>query len=116
MTSRASRPLSLSVPPEIFSLGDEGADVVFRGVGVQGNARLVEDAQQVVLVAMEALEQAVERRIAGPTPEDAVELGAQERGLFRVGGELVLFQAAVEPPNHLLGDRDGVALLVVGGN
>jgi len=31
-------------------------------------------------------------------------------------GELVVFQGAIEPPDHSLGDLDGVALLVVGGD
>jgi hypothetical protein len=31
-------------------------------------------------------------------------------------GQLVLLQGAIEPPDHPLGDLDGVALLVVGGD
>ena len=34
---------------------------------------------------------------------------------MRAGRELVFLQATIEPPNHPLGDLDGVALLVVGG-
>jgi hypothetical protein len=56
------------------------------------------------------------RRIAGSALEDAIELRAQEAGLFRARGELVLLQAPIEPPDRRLGDCDGVALLVVGGD
>ena len=66
---------------------------------------------------MKAFEQMVERGVAGSRAlEDAVEAGAQERGLFGVRGELVVFQATIEPPDHPLGDLDGVALVIVGGN
>ena len=66
---------------------------------------------------MEAFEQAVERGVAGSGAlEDAVEAGAQDLGLFEAGGELVVFQATIEPPDHPLGDLDGVALFVVGGD
>jgi len=68
-------------------------------------------------VAMEALEQAVERRVAGAAAlEDAVEAGAQDLGLFGARRALVVFQATIEPPDHPLGDLDGVALLVVDGD
>ena len=36
--------------------------------------------------------------------------------MFRTGGKLVFLQGAIEPPDHPLGDLDGVALLVVGGD
>jgi len=32
------------------------------------------------------------------------------------GSKLVVLQGAIEPPDHPLGDLNGVALLVVGGN
>ena len=35
---------------------------------------------------------------------------------FTLGAELVVLQGAIEPPDHPLGDLDGVALLVVGGD
>src|SRR5271165_1505780 len=48
--------------------------------------------------------------------EDTVETGAQELSLFHAGSRLVILQGAIEPPDHPLGDVNGVALLVVGGN
>src|ERR1019366_1570733 len=36
--------------------------------------------------------------------------------LFHAGSKLVLLQGTIEPPDHPLGDLNGVALLVVGGN
>src|SRR5271165_5809927 len=62
-----------------FALGDEGADVVFRGVGVERDFRSFEHAQKFVFAPEQALELTVERRIAGAALEDAVELRAQER-------------------------------------
>ena len=58
----------------------------------------------------------VESGVAGPALEDAVEAGAQLRGAFESLGEFVVFQLAIEPPDHPLGDLDGVALPIVGGN
>ncbi len=43
-----------------FPFGDEGTDVVFGTVGVEGNFRPVEDAQQSILVAKQPSEQPVE--------------------------------------------------------
>src|SRR5271156_5944592 len=89
-----------------FALGDKGADVVFRGVGVERDFRPFE----------QALRQTVERRIAGAALEDAIKLRTQEARLLRARGELVGLQAPIEPPDHSLGDGDGVALFVVGGD
>ena len=100
-----------------FSFGDEGADVVFGSVGVDRNFRAFENAQEPVLVLKQPSEQPVERDVAcAGAFEDAIETGAQELGLFRSGRQLVFLQGAIEPPDHPLGDLDGVALLVVGGN
>ena len=100
-----------------FSLCDEGADIAFRGVGMERNVGPLKDAQQVILVAVKAFEQAVERRIAGSAAvKDAIESGTQNLGLSGTWGELVFFEGAIEPPDHPLGDFDGVALLVVGGD
>ena len=116
MTSRAWRPFSLTVPPEILRLGDEGADVVFRGVGVERDFRPFEHAQKFVFAPEQALQQTVERGVAGSAFEDAVELQAQEARLFWARGALVLLQRPIEPPDRAPHDPDGVALLVVGGN
>ena len=115
MASRAWRPFSLTVPPENLALGDQGADVVFRGVGVERDFRSFEHAQKFVFAPEEALEQTIEHRIAGAALEDAIELHAQEACLLRARGALVGLQAPIEPPDHPLGDLDGVALLVVAG-
>src|SRR5208283_3529158 len=70
-----------------------------------------------VLVAMKTLEQPVEHGVAGSAAvEDAVEPGAQDLSLFGAGRELVFLERTIEPPDHPLGDFDGVSLLVVGGN
>ena len=63
MTSRAMRPLSLTVPPRL-SVGDDGANVVFGCVGVEGILRSLEHAQQFALVGVEAFEELV--RVAYP--------------------------------------------------
>ena len=41
---------------------------------------------------------------------------AEFGGALGARGELVLFELAIEPPDHPPGDLDGVALSVVGGN
>ena len=66
-----------------FVLGDEGADVVFRGVGVQRDFRSLEHAQKFAFALEQAVQQTVERRIAGSALEDAIELQAQEARLLR---------------------------------
>jgi hypothetical protein len=77
MTSRASRPLSLTVPPEIFRFIDVGADVISGHVGVELGFRPLEHAQEALLVAKQSPEQPVERGVAGLGAfEDAVEAGA----------------------------------------
>ena len=104
-------------PSGDFALGDEDADVVFRGVRVERDMGMVEDAQEIVLKAKEAPEQAVESGVAGSgAVEDAVELRPQAFGFLGARGELVFFQGAIEPPDHAPGDLDRVALLVVGGD
>ena len=57
-----------------FALGDEGADIVFRGVGVEGDFRPLAYAQKFVFAPEEALQQTVERRIAGSALEDAIRI------------------------------------------
>jgi hypothetical protein len=44
------------------------------------------------------------------------EAGAKDLGLLRAGRHLVFLQGAIEPPDHPLGDLNGIALLVVGRN
>ena len=99
-----------------FALGDEGADVVFRGVGVERDFRPFEHAQKFVFAPEQALQQTVERGIAGSALEDAIELQTQEVRLFRARGALIGPQAPIEPPDRAPHELDGVALLVVGGD
>ena len=103
-------------PAGDFSLGDDGANVVFAGVGVEGNFRPLEHAQQLVLVGVEALEEPVERGVSGSAFEDAVEAGREFGGALWAGGELERLELPIEPPDHSPRDVDGVALPVVGGN
>ena len=60
-----------------LSLGYLAADVVFRAVGVQRDLGVVEHHQQLGLVGVQPLKQAVEGGEAGTAPEDAVEARAQ---------------------------------------
>jgi hypothetical protein len=89
--------------------------VSFSEACVEGNFRPTEDAQQCLLAAKQP--QPVEHHVAGSAAlEDAVEAGAQDLGLLRAGRLRVFLQGTIEPSAHPLGDLDGVALLVVGGN
>ena len=45
--------------------GDDRADVVFRGVGVEGNVRAFEDLEEAGAIGTDAHEQAVEGKEAG---------------------------------------------------
>ena len=104
-------------PAGDFSFRDEGADVVFGSVGVDRNFRAFENAQEPLLVAKQPSEQPIERGVSrAGALEDTVETGAQELGLFHAGSKLVVLQGAIEPPDHPLGDLNGVALLVIGWN
>ncbi len=87
MTSRAMRPFSLTVPPETFRLVTTARMSFSERVGVEGNLGPLEHAQEFVLVGEQALEEAVERRVAGSAFEDAVEAGSEfERALRARGG------------------------------
>ncbi len=98
-----------------FALGDEGADVVFGGGGVERDVGPLEHAQKLVLAPEQAFQQTVEQGVAGSALEDAVEAGAQFRGSLGAWGQFVVFELAIEPPDHPPGDLDGVALPIVGG-
>ena len=68
-------------------------------------------------MAKQPSEQPVKYYVTGSAAiEDSVEAGTQDLGLLRAGRQLVFLQGTIEPPDHPLGDLDGVALLVVGGN
>lgn len=52
---------------------DEGTNIVFRRVGVQGNIRVLENFEQFDLSSVEAQEQLVELGITGTSRDDFVE-------------------------------------------
>ncbi len=99
-----------------FALGDAGAGVVIGGVGVEGDFRPLEHAQEFALSGEQPFEDAVAGCVAGSSLEDAVEAGAQLVGSLRIGRQLVVLQLAIEPQDHPPRELDGVALSVVGGN
>ena len=110
-------PLIADGPAGDFSFGDEAADVVFRGVGMERDFGAFEDAHQSVFEAQQTAQQAVERGISGfGAIEDSLELRAQDFGSLGAGSELVVLQLAIEPPDHSPRDLDGLALNLVGGD
>src|SRR5215471_1944730 len=85
MMSRASRPLSLTVPPEIFRFVTKVRMSFSEALVLRGDFRPIKDAQQRVLAAKQPFERPVEHHVAGSaTLEDAIEAGAQDLGLLRV--------------------------------
>ncbi len=60
-----------------LALGDMKADVALGAVGVERDLRPIEHHQQLWLVGVQPLEQAIERDEAGASAEDAVEAGLQ---------------------------------------
>src|SRR5271165_1920018 len=111
---KRGRPISEDACIHLFLLRQL---VVFGCVGVERNFWAFENAQELILVAKQPSEQPIERGISGAGAlEDTVETFAQELSLFRTGSKLVVLQGAIEPPDHPLGDLNGVALLVIGWN
>ena len=114
--SRASRPFSLMVPPEIFLLVTQARMSFSEALVVRGISGRSRTRSKASLWRYSRLSSRSRHDVAGCAAlEDAVEAGAQDAGLLRAGRPLVLLQATIEPPDHPLGDLDGVALLVVGG-
>ena len=70
----------------------------------------VEHAEKLGLALAEPGEETIERRIAGTTPEDPLEAGAQTSRPAPVGLVLPSLQVAVEPPDQLPHEIDGTAL------
>lgn len=64
MVSRACLPFALTVPPET-ALGDAGAQVVFRGIGMKRYLGTLQDLQEFVLAAVKPHQEFVEFLIAG---------------------------------------------------
>ena len=115
MTSRAMRPLSLTVPPETLRLVTTARmsfsdALVLRGI-------LVARARAAVRpCCVEAFEELVEGGVSGSAFEDAVEPRSQFGCAFRAGGELERLELTIEPPDHPPRDFDCAALPVVGGD
>ena len=88
-----------------------------RGVGIERDFGALEHAHESVLVAQQALEQAVERGVSG-LARSKMRSNRARRISAPLGarGELVFLQLAIEPPDHPPRDLDGLALLVVGGD
>ena len=59
MTSRAVRPASLMVPPEILRLITQGADVVLRTIRVQWDLRTLQHTEECGFASMEPREETV---------------------------------------------------------
>jgi len=100
--SRASRPMSLTVPPEIFLLVTKArmsfSDALVLS-GISGRSRTRRSPPCCETAAEQPIEHGVSR--AGAL-EDTVETFAQELSLFHTGSKLVLLQGAIEPPDHPL--------------
>jgi hypothetical protein len=83
-----------------LALDDVTADVALGAIGVQRDLRPVEHGEQLGLVGIEPLQQAIERDEAGAATEDAIEpsahLAAPPRGWCHAIG----LQISVEPPDQ----------------
>ena len=83
MISRASRPLSLTVPPEIFRLVTKARMSFSEALVLRGISGRSRNSQQCVLVAKQPSEQPVKYYVTGSAAiEDSVEAGTQG-GLLR---------------------------------
>ena len=74
--------------------------------GISGRS----STRRIGLALAEPGEETIERRIAGTTPEDPLEAGAQTSRPAPVGLVLPSLQVAVEPPDQLPHEIDGTAL------
>src|SRR4051812_48913841 len=95
-----------------LAAGDLGADVVLRAVGVQRDLGVVQHLQQLRLVGVQALEQAVELDEAGAALENTVEAGAQLGPATPAGLAAVGLQVGVVPPDQVADARLDGPLLV----
>jgi len=87
-----------------LALGDDGADVVFRAVGVQWDLGALQHAQEIGLLSMQSAQQTIEQSVSGGFGEDAIEPGSEHAGAFGVRGALVGLQVAIEPPDQAATD------------
>ena len=83
-----------------LALDDVTADVALGTIGVQRDLRPVEHGQQLGLVGIEPLQQAIEGDEAGAATEDAIEASAHLTASPCGGCRAVGLQIGVEPPNE----------------
>jgi hypothetical protein len=83
-----------------FAFGYLTADVVLRAVRVQGNVRMVEHGQQLGLIGVQPLQQAIKSDEAGVTAEHVVEPFVELGTPPRCRCDAVVFQIGVELPDQ----------------
>ena len=83
-----------------LALDDLTANVAFGAVGVQRYLRPVEHSEQLGLIGVQPLQQAIERDEASAATEDAIEPGAHLAASPSGRRRTVGFQIGVEPPNQ----------------
>src|SRR5215510_1918405 len=89
MISRASRPLRLTVPPEIFLLVTKARISFSEALVLSGISGRSRTRSKTIFVAEQSSERPVEHHVAGCAAlEDEVEAGAQNVGLLQAGDEL----------------------------
>ena len=76
------------------------ADVALGAIGVERDLRPIEHHQQLWLVGVQSLEQAIERDEAGASAEDAVESGPQIAAPACGGFGAIRLEVIVEPPDQ----------------
>ena len=116
MTSRASRPFSLTVPPEIFRFVTKARMSFSEALvwsGISGRSRTRSSRPR---GAADVAAGCRARRSRFWRAEDALEARAQDFGSLGARSELVFLQPAIEPPDHPPRDLDGLALNLVGGD
>src|SRR5271165_6189716 len=95
-----------------LAFGHLAADVVLRTIGVQRDLRVVEHHQELGLVGVQPLEQAVEGGKAGGAQEDAVEARPHFAAAARRRCQAIGLEVGVVPPDQPADMLLGGALLV----
>src|SRR5512133_2383111 len=97
--SRQSRPSAAARAATDLALGDMKADDALGASGWERYLRPLEHHQQLWLVGVQPLEQAIERDEAGASPEDALEAGTQFATAPCGGFGAIRLEVSVEPPD-----------------
>jgi hypothetical protein len=84
-----------------LAAGDLAADVVLGAVSMQWDFRPVQHHQQLGLVGVEPLQQAIQRNESGAVAEDAIEPGAQHHTAALAGIGPINLEIGVEVPDQL---------------